>query len=655
MTRPDASQRQPSEKADWQHESIATVPWAPQTENREDGIFDWDELFSEQLAPFQGQNRLNYEQSNFWPSADKGPEAASLVPVEPLGGGLLNAVPMPVYDPSAGTTDLDWADPVAPGHGSLLGDPNYFVGALSQEAVNPYNSTLAALPQLFPLPPGGTTVYVPISEELRDLPLGSGALFPSTPGFLDNFDLDSTCLYFDEPVQHHNGLGHGTQALVPIAPKPTTAQADISTSTPSHIVREDTSGSSSSSVPSKRKRKPLSEEGRKKAKRCNEELPCGNCLKVKDSRKVYRGPCVRLNMNSIQTFRIGDGDNGHVRAELPNLHWPKSVNIKIVKLQWPFRTSMANTPILTIDCEQFQPVKENLVEEYVVNGIVRRVVLPPWACRDTKSAQENTKRFMAQCQNLLEDEIRETLDDPIMILTWNEVLRYRVTYNTPLITRALQIYAGDMMNSRYPTTVEANVFGVADEEHTPYFFEKLPLPAQLILQIQTMIGFVMVDIQADILKELKKRIYAQDRLKHWYEIFLTIFILLASIEWVYQIQMRFVKAKTGVSDRNHTNISYVTQYMLEEWESSALNLIGHFRCVMNGEIPFAQSWDDDAENPQRTQLDVEAIAFIRNIKRETEERREELRELCARQKTNRFEKPLAAICELFLPRLEEKE
>ena len=271
------------------------------------------------------------------------------------------------------------------------------------------------------------------------------------------------------------------------------------------------------------------------------------------------------------------------------MQWAHGSKPKPIKLQWQFRANATNLPTFIIECQEFKPMKENVAEEYVADGIVRAVVLPPWACRNTVMARKNIDQFMITCQSLLEDEIRETMTDPIMLLTWNEVNRYRATYGSPLISRAVQIYAGAMMNSKYPTSIEANVFGVADQTSTPYFFEKLPLPPQLTFQAQTMVAAAMMDIQAQVLKELKTRIFSKDRFRHWYEAFLTIFILLATLEWVYQIQMLFVKAKQGVSARNLTNLSYVTQSMLDEWEASAFNLIGHFRCVMNGEVPFSQS------------------------------------------------------------------
>ena len=105
---------------------------------------------------------------------------------------------------------------------------------------------------------------------------------------------------------------------------------------------------------------------------------------------------------------------------------------------------------------------------------------------------------------------------------------------------------------------------MADKAHTPYFFEKLPLPPQLTYQIQTMVGQEMIEIQTQMLKELRGRIFANDHLYHWYEVFSTVLVPLATIEWAYEVQIRFLKAKQGVSTRNFTNLSSVTHDMFDE-------------------------------------------------------------------------------------------
>ena len=73
-----------------------------------------------------------------------------------------------------------------------------------------------------------------------------------------------------------------------------------------------------------------------------------------------------------------------------------------------------------------------------------------------------------------------------------------------------------------------------------------------------------MEIQVQTLKDLKARVFAKDRVRHGYEVFLTIFVLLVTIEWAFQVQIRFLKAKQGVSDRLYNNVSFTTQYMLDE-------------------------------------------------------------------------------------------
>ncbi|KAI0533769.1 hypothetical protein GGR58DRAFT_506010 [Xylaria digitata] len=383
---------------------------------------------------------------------------------------------------------------------------------------------------------------------------------------------------------------------------------------------------------SKRKRSKFDDEGKMKVKkvrkrgacfRCkiyklsyDEEIHCMNCLKVKDKQNVFRGPCIRPNIFDVQSFRAGDGDNGQLRSILPEYKWIQGGQTKMVKLKWPFRRIHVNNPILEVACQMFKPMRgQNTAEEFSINNREYREV-PRRMPRATGRRDKND------------------IEDKIMRDTWAEALRYRAAHKSTLVTRALQVFAGAMMNSKYPMSLEKNVFGVPDElDNTPHFFEKLPLPAQLTYQVQTMIAHDMLDTQTPLLKELKSRIFHKDRQRHWYEVYLTIFILLASIEFVYRAQMRFVRAKAGISDRNLTNIAFVTQAMLDEWESSAHNLINHFRCIMHGELP----------------LDPGAVEYIRAINSEIEVRMDGLRALRDLDSRMRFEMPLGAICELFLP------
>ena len=100
------------------------------------------------------------------------------------------------------------------------------------------------------------------------------------------------------------------------------------------------------------------------------------------------------------------------------------------------------------------------------------------------------------------------------------------------------MHAGAMLNSKYLTSIVANAFDLENEEDTPHYSQKLPLPPVLTYQIQGMIGMIMLKDQVAIIKELKKRIYRKDSVSEWYEIFLTMFVLLLIAEFVYQVQQR---------------------------------------------------------------------------------------------------------------------
>lgn len=93
--------------------------------------------------------------------------------------------------------------------------------------------------------------------------------------------------------------------------------------------------------------------------------------------------------------------------------------------------------------------------------------------------------------------------------------------------------------SKYLSLVEGDAFGLEVEEDTPHYFEKLPLPPVLTYQVQGMIGLIMLKDQSAILKELKAKIYRPDHVRHWYEIFLTIFVLLFVVEFTVQVQQRY--------------------------------------------------------------------------------------------------------------------
>ena len=69
-------------------------------------------------------------------------------------------------------------------------------------------------------------------------------------------------------------------------------------------------------------------------------------------------------------------------------------------------------------------------------------------------------------------------------------------------------------------------------------------------------------------------------------------------------------------------VSFITTTMIEEWKYSAENLIYHFRAILRGMIPFAQTWELENGNKARADLDEHAFAFIQSIAQMAHTRRE---------------------------------
>ena len=387
------------------------------------------------------------------------------------------------------------------------------------------------------------------------------------------------------------------------------------------------------------------------------KIPCDNCLEVivQENTKVYHSLCVNPRLDDFQAFRAGDADNGSVRPFFPLCNWlsePDSVR-KNIELTWPFNDS--DSPILHIELRLFQPEKERLKEIWRLTGHTTDKVVDfaPWAC-SVRETYTRVHDFLMNCQKLLKQEITLRLrDEPLMSLTWHEVMRYHHTYEEPLLKNALLIYTGAMMNTEYPRSTD---FGAKIEDTDEVSdFERWPVPPYLVFQFQTMVADIMVKYQLEVKKRLKAHIFdAPCRRRNWYLVFLAMFVLLSTIEMVSRKQISWIERKRNVGDEQlRENVLRTSKTMIEEWEYSAFNLISHWRCVMKGNVPFAVPAEKNKKGvlPEATGPDAESAKFLVRLQEEVEKQHERLVSARASRKKDgkyQYAQPLSALCELFL-------
>lgn len=388
---------------------------------------------------------------------------------------------------------------------------------------------------------------------------------------------------------------------------------------------------------------------------CDLGTPCSACEQVSSSARIPRGPCVHPRLDTVQAFRAGDGDNGTLVPTLPKLRWPHSSQSRQVEITWDFSPEVvSHPPFLRLEVCEFEPNGETLAEEWTSDDCAESQVLllPALACRNIEVATKAIGDFLNDCQLSLERTISDLSDDPLILMTWNEVLRVRQTHHSKTLSNAVRIYTSTLLNTEYLMSVDANTFGRPDVPNPPFFFKERSgglLPPQLTFQLQTIIAMTQTRLQLAVIKDLKRMIFAQNRRVHWRTIFLTTFILFSSIELVYRKQRDFLRAKRGISQPYRNNVSFVTQYMMNQWEKTAENLISHYRFVMRGQVLFSQPEGRDFEkNLGDAGLDRQGEDFVRNVRRVLESRQIELKK--ARDSRNENDRQgLWSICELFLP------
>jgi len=148
--------------------------------------------------------------------------------------------------------------------------------------------------------------------------------------------------------------------------------------------------------------------------------------------------------------------------------------------------------------------------------------------------------FMDECNECMEETMLDAVTDELLKLTITEAARYSKVPKGLHVRKALQIRAGAFLIASSLSMQGEENLGVPECPHrTPSYF-KYPLPTVLEYQIDTMAINVMKGHLGTALKHLKSLISKGKPREVWYEAFLLIFVLISTLEFVYQKQLEYV-------------------------------------------------------------------------------------------------------------------
>ena len=128
-----------------------------------------------------------------------------------------------------------------------------------------------------------------------------------------------------------------------------------------------------------------------------------------------------------------------------------------------------------------------------------------------------------------------------------------------------------------------------------------PAPSILRAQIESILVEEMKQLQARLVKRLQRKIMSpkSEHQRHLYPVYLTSFVLLYNLEFLYRDQMlklvRNPLKKSFLSFPDYLQQARQAQQvyppsataMMEGWEASATILLTHFRVLCSGKAPFS--------------------------------------------------------------------
>ncbi|KAK3347095.1 hypothetical protein B0T25DRAFT_553622 [Lasiosphaeria hispida] len=491
-------------------------------------------------------------------------------------------------------------------------------------------------------------------------PMSADAVPPcSVLGSISGRRTDRPCEAPSEPERAVNCFA----AMRPLLPNP--APRDGSTNCPSapHTV--------SSFLPKLGKRKQNTEAGSAKIKSvrrvgaclrcriyresCDENTPCGRCIAVSNTAKVFRQPCFREPLDSVIAFRAGNARAGRVRSEPMIPRWASDdPTARSVALFYPFKA--ANEDIgairLTVECRKFIPHEWDVLEEpwSLTTGEIVTLRSSAFACYGHDANLDAMSEYLKSTKEALLNESLDGISDDIIRLSAAEATRYCLKHEDSAVSLAMNIRAASYFSRTKMVIAGPNTLELPYHGDTRFLVcGGIPVLGILDYQIDYLAISYMLGQMKLLTQRLKKLIFSRDQKRAWYEVYLTTFVLLQSLETVHTRQIEILRRFETSGVDLLSQVRATGSRMIKEWEYSAKILIYHYRAILKGMVPFASSWDEGHAEEMRKQcgLDEEAIRYACRLS-VVIKNRDELRQASQEDLDNSSAKPLVWISQLFM-------
>ncbi|KAG5749091.1 hypothetical protein H9Q70_008251 [Fusarium xylarioides] len=422
---------------------------------------------------------------------------------------------------------------------------------------------------------------------------------------------------------------------------------------------------SSSSRPAKKMRKPNDDQRRKEiaqvrkqgaclrcrlqSLKCDKETPCSECVRVSGKVRLCKAICERFNIRESIAFRIGNSKfNQETATVRPYPNWTPSSTPRVMTLMRPGQVSSNwpkgnGVPTLQVLVREFSPSAADVTAERWRSGQQEVILeLPAYSSFDNQATTTALLDWVDNNFQYYARDMTSQTGDFLIGATFDEALRYVPKNPNSVVKSALQLWVGARMAQEFFCVVENNDFNidVVDDANSIHHGQ-CPVPPVLDHQLDVLMIQEMVRIKDQIMSEIERILKGRYSRSKWFEVYLTIFVLLANLHY---------QGKQNILGEAYKSISYK---FMQRYVFSAQSLVSHFRYGLKGPVPFTLDWDK--ENVKKLgELDKDGVKYVKYVSVIVQRRMDEFRENAERVKRNEFKGDMFWLSQLFVdPNVED--
>ncbi|KAF1990069.1 hypothetical protein K402DRAFT_247362 [Aulographum hederae CBS 113979] len=317
----------------------------------------------------------------------------------------------------------------------------------------------------------------------------------------------------------------------------------------------------------------------------------GVCQKCVSRGASLHGLCFKLDLSDCSFFRT----SSFVQPEglRSDIDWAGSGTVTL-------SLGMANVPggpSLQIACRHFRPIVSDMTADYARGEEIGALVqIPTYAAVDLTAIEEEVRSkarpFGLAYLAVMENE----KTSPTVLHVLRGAFAYANAHPHSMVSTALDLWSGSRMCALDRSLNGNQTLGQA-KIHDPLspLFDQYPIPPILDLQCDTVTIKWMRRLANGLLKHLWRKVERKlsrkkvdsTNYEEWFEMFLTVFIMVNNIEYVYGIAKDLAFQYMRNAEELAPRVRKISLEWLNQWRWSAQHLLFIYKTYFNRGYPFS--------------------------------------------------------------------